>query len=114
MLVEVESFENHPPSLLLARIHTPVGRATVVWCGDRDAVPGSFHVEWTVDAVLGWGRNARPSAVHEPGVGADGHGVMLRGKLGRLADGVTVLDRDDRARPFQGSVLRTPDLVGCR
>ncbi|GIG00258.1 hypothetical protein Cci01nite_53510 [Catellatospora citrea] len=52
--------------------------------------------------------------MHEPGVGADGHGVMLRGKLGRLADGVTVLDRDDRARPFQGSVLRTPDLVGCR
>ncbi|WP_155391728.1 hypothetical protein [Catellatospora paridis] len=92
MLVEVESFENRSRSLLLARIKTPVGRAVAVWVGDRDAASGGYYVEWTVDAVIGWGRNARSSTVCEPGVGAEGHCVVLRGKLRHLEHGAAALD----------------------
>ncbi|MDI2127533.1 hypothetical protein [Yinghuangia seranimata] len=89
MLVQVERIIPGDP--VLARVATPCGRTTVRWCGDPDAAPGAFHVEWTVDEDLLWGGNARAASVAAPEVRADGDRVVLRGVLDVTEDGAGVL-----------------------
>ncbi|MGW0778574.1 hypothetical protein ACWD01_34245 [Streptomyces sp. NPDC002835] len=92
MLVELVKVAKFPSNPWLAQIRTPYGHAAVRWCGDRTAEPGVYHVEWTVDQNLTWGRNAKPSATHGPGIRTGGHCVILRGRLSVEEDGAGVLD----------------------
>ncbi|MFI9809453.1 hypothetical protein ACIHEJ_34765 [Streptomyces sp. NPDC052301] len=94
MLVELEKVAKFPWSPWLAQIRTPFGRTAVRWCGDQNAEPGEYHVEWTVDEDIVWGRNAKPAAESGPGVRAGGHCVVLRGRLNPTEDGSAVLDLD--------------------
>ncbi|MEU5812089.1 hypothetical protein [Streptomyces sp. NPDC047718] len=85
----------------------------VRWCADQDAEPGKYHVEWTVDEGIAWGRNAKPAVDSEPGIRAGGHCVVLRGRLNLTADGAAVLDLDgtlillDLADPMPEEVTDT-------
>lgn len=92
MLVELVKVAKFPWSPWLAQIRTPYGHTAVRWRGERTAEPGAYHVEWTVDEDLTWGRNATPAATHSPGIRAGGHGVVLRGRLNVEEDGTGVLD----------------------
>jgi hypothetical protein len=73
MLVEVEKIDKFPWSPVVAQIQTPVGRTAVRWCGEPDAAAGQYHVEWTIDEEICWGRNAKPATeataalVRQPG-----------------------------------------------
>lgn len=95
MLVEVEKVARFPSGLLMARVRTAIGRATVRWCGDPAAGPGGYHVEWTVDEDIAWGRNAGPATGTGPEVRAGVHGVVLQGRLSLEDDGVAVLHLGD-------------------
>ncbi|MFE9861130.1 hypothetical protein [Streptomyces sp. NPDC005780] len=94
MLIELVKVAKIPSSPWLARIRTPFGGTAVRWCGDQAAEPGEYHVEWTVDEDIAWGRNAKPAAGTGPGVRPDGHCVVLRGRLNLTGDGAAVLDLD--------------------
>ncbi|WP_438319721.1 hypothetical protein ACSHWO_37415 (plasmid) [Streptomyces sp. HUAS TT3] len=113
MLVELVKIAKFSWSPWLARIRTPFGGTTVRWCGDQAAEPGKYHVEWTVDEGIARGRNAKPAVDSGPGVRADGHCVVLRGRLNLTADGAAVLDLDatvillDLAGPIPQDVTDT-------
>ncbi|MGW6413965.1 hypothetical protein [Streptomyces sp. NPDC055055] len=95
MLVELDKVAKFPWSPWLAQIRTSFGGQTAVrWCGDTEAKPGEYHVEWTVDADITWGRNARPALGSGPGVRNGGHCVVLCGRLNLTVDGGAVLDFD--------------------
>ncbi|MFD4921748.1 hypothetical protein ACFWNE_10580 [Streptomyces goshikiensis] len=94
MLIELEKVAKFPRSPWLAQIRTPFGGTMVRWCGDQTAEPGEYHVEWTVDADIVWGRNAKPAAGFGPGVRPGGHCVVLRGRLNPTEDGAAVLNLD--------------------
>ncbi|MFE5210765.1 hypothetical protein [Streptomyces sp. NPDC056600] len=94
MLIDVEKIARFPWSPWLAQIQTPFGRTAVRWCGDENAEPGEYHVEWTVDAELTWGRNAKPAGAAGAEVRPGGHCVVLRGLLRLTEDGAAVLDLD--------------------
>ncbi|MGW2987564.1 hypothetical protein [Streptomyces goshikiensis] len=94
MLIELEKVAKFPRSPWLAQLRTPFGGIMVRWCGDQTAEPGEYHVEWTVDADIVWGRNAKPAAGFGPGVRTGGHCVVLRGRLNPTEDGAAVLDLD--------------------
>jgi hypothetical protein len=64
----------------------PFGRARVRWRGERSVSAGPFHVEWTVDVGVDWGRNASGSAVARPGLWMDASAVVFRGRLRGRAD----------------------------
>ncbi|MBC9715054.1 hypothetical protein H9Y04_21110 [Streptomyces sp. TRM66268-LWL] len=95
MLIEVEKIAKFPWSPWLAQIQTSFGRTAVRWCGAEDAAPGPYHVEWTVDAEIDWGRNAKPAAGCGPGGRPGGHCVILRGRLNPTPDGAAVLELGD-------------------
>ena len=88
----MEKIEMFPGGPLLAQIRTPFGRTAVRWCGDRNAACGPYHVEWTVDEDIIWGRNAKPATESTPGVRPGGHCVILRGRLELTVDGAAVFD----------------------
>ncbi|MGW5640955.1 hypothetical protein, partial [Streptomyces sp. NPDC003832] len=92
MLIELEKVAKFPWSPWLAQIQTPFGRTAVRWCGDQTAESGEYHVEWTVDEDIAWGRNAKPAVGVGPGVRPGGHCVVLRGRLDLTVDGAAVLD----------------------
>ncbi|MGW0940620.1 hypothetical protein [Streptomyces sp. NPDC002666] len=94
MLIELVTVAKFPWSPWLAQIRTPIGGTAVRWCGDPAAEPGEYHVEWTVDEGIAWGRNARPAADSGPGVRPGGHCVVLCGRLNLTADGTAMLDLD--------------------
>ncbi|MEU1352290.1 hypothetical protein ACFYPA_37040 [Streptomyces sp. NPDC005775] len=100
MLVELVKVAKFPWSPWLAQIRTPFGGTAVRWCGDQAAEPGEYHVEWTVDEVVTWGRNARPAVGAGPGVRPGAHCVVLRGRLNLTEDGVAVLDFGDTQIPL--------------
>ncbi|PKT69155.1 hypothetical protein CW362_31230 [Streptomyces populi] len=79
----------------MAQVKTAFGRTAVRWCGDPAAGPGEYHVEWTVDEDITWGRNAKPATGTGPEVRPGGHCVVLRGRLNLEEDGVAVLHLDD-------------------
>jgi hypothetical protein len=95
VLVEVEKIAKFPRRPVLAQVKAAFGRTAVRWCGDPDAGPGEYFVEWTVDEAITWGWNARPAAGTGPGVRPGGHCVVLRGRLSLEEDGVAVLHVDD-------------------
>ncbi|MFJ9832849.1 hypothetical protein ACIRU2_15890 [Streptomyces sp. NPDC101169] len=92
MLVELVKVAKLRWSPWLAQVRMPFGGTGVRWCGDDDAKPGKYHVEWTVDEDIAWGRNAKPAVVVGPGVRPGGHCVVLRGRLDLTVDGAAVLD----------------------
>ncbi|MFD6888895.1 hypothetical protein [Streptomyces sp. NPDC059957] len=62
MLIELLKAGRRIPGLpLLARVRTPYGELAAAWCGDPAAEPGEYHVEWTIDEDVTWGRNAGPA-----------------------------------------------------
>ncbi|MBM9623711.1 hypothetical protein ACFQ60_05500 [Streptomyces zhihengii] len=63
------------------RVHTPVGVAEVVWCGDPREADGHHHVEWTVDDDVHWGVNTVPAGLSEPGLWQEGDRVVMRGRF---------------------------------
>ncbi|GIH10190.1 hypothetical protein Rhe02_82570 [Rhizocola hellebori] len=81
MLIEVEKLTRFGGGPLLAQVQTPIGRTAVCWHGLPDAQPGPYHVEWTIDEPICWGRNARLAEVQAPWIGPGAHGVILRGRL---------------------------------
>ncbi|MBM9510147.1 hypothetical protein [Actinacidiphila acididurans] len=95
MLVELEKIAKFSWSPVLAQVKTALGRTAVRWCGDPGAEPGEYHVEWTVDEVIVWGRNAKPAIGAGPEVRPGGHCVVLRGRLSLEEDGVAVLRLGD-------------------
>ena len=92
MLVEVEKIAKFPWSPVLAQIQTPIGRTAVRWCGEPDATAGQYHVEWTIDEKISWGRNAKPAAEAAAALRPGGHCVIVRGRLDLTSDGAAVLD----------------------
>ncbi|MGQ4490632.1 hypothetical protein ACN6LM_001349 [Streptomyces sp. SAS_281] len=94
MLVELVKVAKFPWSPWLAQVRTSFGGTAVRWCGDQAAQPGKYHVEWTVDEDIVWGRNARPADGAGPGVRPGGHCVVLRGRLNLTDNGAAVLDFD--------------------
>ncbi|MBZ4321110.1 hypothetical protein [Streptomyces huiliensis] len=84
MLAAVHLLPGTPPR---ARVRTAWGRAVVRWCGPPDAADGPYHVEWTVDDDVVWGRNTHPAAVPAPGLWTEGGRVVLRGRLHADRDG---------------------------
>lgn len=68
MLVELVKVAKFPRSPWLAQVRTPFGETMVRWCGDTTAEPGEYHVEWTVDEDIAWGRNAKPAVGFGAGV----------------------------------------------
>ncbi|WP_190035462.1 hypothetical protein [Streptomyces fructofermentans] len=95
MLVEVVNIAKLPGGPLLARVRTRIGDTSVRWCGDPAAEPGEYHVEWTVDDDITWGRNAGPATAHGHGIRRSGHRSVLRGRLRLEEDGVGLLDLHD-------------------
>ncbi|MFZ3474561.1 hypothetical protein ACODT3_03275 [Streptomyces sp. 4.24] len=93
MLIElIEIGHRLPGRPLLALVRTPFGEITAAWRGDPAAEPGDYHVEWTIDEELDWGRNAEPARPpgpeRGPEVRAGEHGVVsLRGWLDVEEDG---------------------------
>jgi hypothetical protein len=95
VLVKIEEMRSFAWSPFpVVRVQTPVGRTAVPWCGAPDAVLGQHHVEWTINTEISWGLNAKPAAEPGPAISADGHCVILRGRLGLTPDGAGVLDLD--------------------
>ncbi|MEU9126022.1 hypothetical protein AB0C96_40505 [Streptomyces sp. NPDC048506] len=94
MLIELTKVAKFPRSPWLAGVRTSFGHAAVRWCGDHAAEPGEYHVEWTIDEDIVWGRNAKPAAGIGPGLRTGGHCVVVRGRLSLTEDGAALLDLD--------------------
>jgi hypothetical protein len=110
MLVEVEKIANFPWSPVLAQVKTAFGRTSVRWCGDPEAEPGEYYVEWTVDEDLAWGRNAKSAVGPGPEIRQGGHCVVLRGRLSTTEDGAAVLQLGDTVI-LMGLAAPVPDGV---
>lgn len=94
MLIELVKVARFPGTSWLADVRTSFGHTAVRWCGDRAVEPGEYHVEWTIDEDIVWGRNAKPAAGIGPGLRTGGHCVVLRGRLSLTEDGAALLDLD--------------------
>ncbi|MFC7219249.1 hypothetical protein ACFQLX_13885 [Streptomyces polyrhachis] len=94
MLLELVKVAKFPGSPWLAHVRTSFGHIAVPWCGDPIAEPGAYHVEWTIDEDITWGRNARPAVGTGPGLRTGGHCVILRGQLSVTEDGAALLNLD--------------------
>ncbi|MER5961447.1 hypothetical protein [Streptomyces sp. NPDC002057] len=92
MLIELVKVAGSPGTCVLASVRTSFGQATVRWCGSPTAEPGAYHVEWTIDEAVTWGRNAQPAAGIGPGLRSDGRDVVLRGQLNVTEDGAALLE----------------------
>ncbi|MGA4979893.1 hypothetical protein [Streptomyces cinereoruber] len=101
MLVRTELLPLSPAGLLRVRVHTPVGSAVAVWCGDLDNAAGRHHIEWTVHEDVLWGHNTWSAALAEPGVREEAGRVVLRGRLQRTEDGAAVLEMGDSQVLFE-------------
>ncbi|MFJ5837757.1 hypothetical protein ACIQGO_13505 [Streptomyces shenzhenensis] len=113
MLIELVKIARFPGTPWLADVRTSFGHTAVRWCGDRAAEPGEYHVEWTIDEDIVWGRNAKSAAGTGPGLRTGGHCVVLQGRLGLTEDGAALLDLDgttillDLADPLPEGVAGT-------
>ncbi|MEU1708149.1 hypothetical protein ABZ478_22655 [Streptomyces sp. NPDC005706] len=116
MLIELVKVAKFPARPWLADVRTPFGHTAVRWCGDPAAEPGEYHVEWTIDEDIVWGRNASPAVGTGgagPGLRTGGHCVVLRGRLTVTEDGAALLDFDgtnillDLADPLPEDVADT-------
>ncbi|MDQ1042048.1 hypothetical protein [Streptomyces sp. V4I2] len=94
MLIELVKVARFPGTSWLADVRTSFGHTAVRWCGDRAAEPGEYHVEWTIDEDIVWGRNAKPAAGIGPRLRTGGHCVVMRGRLSLTEDGAALLDLD--------------------
>ncbi|WP_329416565.1 hypothetical protein OG802_33390 [Streptomyces sp. NBC_00704] len=112
MLIRLQRVVRYPGTPLLAAVRTSFGHIAVRWCGDRAAEPGEYDVEWAIDEVIVWGRNARPAAGVGPGLRTGGHCVVLRGRLGLTEDGVALLDLDGTNIPLNPADPPPADAVG--
>lgn len=81
MLVRTEKAPQSPRSPMTVRVHTAIGAAVVLWCGDPQEAHGTHLVEWTVDDGIVWGLNTRPAASAGSGLGQEGNRVVMRGQL---------------------------------
>ncbi|MEU1553816.1 hypothetical protein ABZ517_14000 [Streptomyces scabiei] len=97
MLIELVKVATFPGAPWLADVRTGFGHIGVRWCGDRAAAPGEYHVEWSIDEDIIWGRNAKPAAGAGPGLRTGGHCVVLQGRLMLTEDGAALLDLDGSA-----------------
>lgn len=113
VLIELVKVARFPGTSWLADVRTSFGHTAVRWCGDWDAEPGEYHVEWTIDEDIVWGRNAKSAAGIGPGLRTGGHCVVLRGRLSLTEDGAALLDLDgttillDLADPMPEGVAGT-------
>ncbi|RCV51709.1 hypothetical protein [Marinitenerispora sediminis] len=89
MLVYVAKTFRQPGSEPWAVVRSAIGGATVRWSGGAGG--GLRRVEWTIDADVTWGRDARPARSAAPAIGTAGPRVLLRGRLGLAADGAAHL-----------------------
>ncbi|MFJ9244794.1 hypothetical protein [Streptomyces sp. NPDC101776] len=94
MLIELVKVARFPGTSWPADVRTSVGHTAVRWCGDLAAEPGEYHVRWTIDEDIVWGRNAKPAVRIGPGVRTGGHCVVLQGRLSLTEDGAALLDLD--------------------
>lgn len=92
VLIELVKVAMFPGTSWLADVRTAFGHTAVRWCGDRTAKPGEYHVEWTIDEDIAWGRNAKSAAGIGPGLWTGGHCVVVRGQLSLTEDGAAMLD----------------------
>ncbi|GAQ60785.1 hypothetical protein [Streptomyces scabiei] len=97
MLIELVKVATFPGAPWLAAVRTGFGHIGVRWYGDRAAAPGEYHVEWSIDEDIIWGRNAKPAAGVGPGLRTGGHCVVLQGRLMLTEDGAALLDLDGSA-----------------
>ena len=91
MLVRVEKVAHLAQRPMTARVHSPLGHAEVLWCGEPEEADGRHHVEWSVDEDVRWGENTRSSALAEPAFWQAGDQITLRGRL-HLIDGAAALE----------------------
>ncbi|WP_260613912.1 hypothetical protein [Streptomyces sp. WAC07061] len=110
MFVRTESLSQVPQQHTTVRVHTPIGSAVVLWCGDVHEADGRHLVEWAVDADLHWGRNTRSAAAAEPELRQEGDRVIMCGRLHLTEDGAAYLQMGhwsvlfDLASPIPGSM----------
>lgn len=94
MLVRVEKMAPIAQRPMTVRVHSPLGHAEVLWCGEPEEADGRHHVEWSVDEDIRWGDNTRSSALAEPAFWQEGDQIVLRGRL-HLTDGAAALEMGD-------------------
>lgn len=113
MLIELIKIGRRIPGrAVVARVRTPFGEVAAAWRGDPAAAPGAYHVEWTIDEDVVWGRNAEPAGPESgPGITEGGHcAVFLRGWLDGEEDGVLAFRLGD-SRILLESAEPLPDGV---
>ncbi|WP_436533760.1 hypothetical protein [Actinoplanes sp. HUAS TT8] len=76
-VVDISPGRPHP----IARFVSRIGQAAVPWCGNPDAPPGKYYIEWTIEPDLVWGVNTTPADEPGPAIRTDGDHVILRGRL---------------------------------
>ncbi|MFF2655185.1 hypothetical protein [Streptomyces sp. NPDC058045] len=109
MFVRTERLPHSPRWPMTVRVHTSVGSAVVLWCGDPREADGHHLVEWTVDEDLHWGRNTLPAAAG-PELRQDGGRVLMTGRLRLAEEGAACLRLGpwpvlfDLAAPVPGGV----------
>ncbi|MFC9819940.1 hypothetical protein ACFWG6_00210 [Streptomyces erythrochromogenes] len=110
MFVRTEILPQARQPHMTVRVHTPIGSAVALWCGDPQEADGWHLIEWTVDADINWGQNNRPSAATEPELRQEGDRVIMRGCLHLTVDGAAYLQMGhwsvlfDLASPIPGSM----------
>ncbi|SEL25631.1 hypothetical protein [Streptacidiphilus jiangxiensis] len=87
MLVRTEKTPQIPRKPMTVKVHSPIGVATVRWCGDPQEADGDHLVEWTVDEDILWGHNTQAVALAEPELREEGSRVVMRGLLHLAEDG---------------------------
>jgi hypothetical protein len=91
MLVRTEKMPQIPQRPMTVRVHTPVGIAVALWCGDPQKADGRHLVEWTVDNDIIWRHNTRSAARAGPELRHEGDRVIMRGLLHLTEDGAAYL-----------------------
>ncbi|MET9536868.1 hypothetical protein ABZY16_05075 [Streptomyces sp. NPDC006553] len=91
MRVRTESLPQAPQQHMTVRVHTSIGSAVVLWCGDPREADGRHLIEWTVDADIDWGQNTGPAAATEPELRQEGERVIMRGRLHLTDEGAAHL-----------------------
>ncbi|NDU76876.1 hypothetical protein GWI34_30265 [Actinomadura sp. DSM 109109] len=112
MFVRTESLPRSAERRPAVRLHTPIGSAVVLWCGDPRDVGGRHRGERTVDEEIRWGRNTHPISSAEPGLRQDGDRVIMSGRLhlAEAGDGAAHLQMGpwpvlfDLASPIPGNL----------
>lgn len=92
MLIDLEKTEQLAGGLCLAYARTAIGPVVARWCGDPDATTGRYDAEWTVDEDVAWLGNTHPAPEQAYRIDPRPGGLILRGRLDRVARAAAVLD----------------------